>query len=92
MRRAWLLVIQLLIGTVLSACGATMPATSTGDASTSAAGDTSAPVSSAVATTQSLPAGPVTPIMAKLRLSGEAYAAEGDPQAPITVVEFSDYG
>ena len=35
---------------------------------------------------------PVTPIMAKLKLAGEPYAAAGDPHAPLTVIEFSDYG
>ena len=34
----------------------------------------------------------VTPIMAQLGLSGEPYATSGDPGAPLTVVEFSDYG
>jgi protein-disulfide isomerase len=36
--------------------------------------------------------GPVTAIMQTLELTGEQYAAEGDPDAPITVIEFSDYG
>lgn len=36
--------------------------------------------------------GPVTAIMQALELTGEKYAAEGDPNAPITVIEFSDYG
>jgi len=36
--------------------------------------------------------GPVTPSMALLQLDGERYAAMGDPAAPITIVEFSDYG
>jgi protein-disulfide isomerase len=41
---------------------------------------------------EQLSAGPVTPIMARLELSGEAYAIAGDPDAPITVIEFSDFG
>jgi protein-disulfide isomerase len=36
--------------------------------------------------------GTVTAVMRKLDLTGEAYAALGDPRAPLTVVEFSDYG
>ena len=35
---------------------------------------------------------PVTAMMAELELAGEPYAAIGDPDAPLTVVEFSDYG
>ena len=34
----------------------------------------------------------VTAIMAKLELAGERFAAQGDPRAPLTVIEFSDYG
>lgn len=36
--------------------------------------------------------GPVTPSMAKLKIGGERYAALGDPAAPVTIVEYSDYG
>ncbi|NNJ13644.1 thioredoxin domain-containing protein [Chloroflexales bacterium ZM16-3] len=36
--------------------------------------------------------GPVTASMARLRLGGETTAALGDPEAPITVVEFADFG
>jgi protein-disulfide isomerase len=36
--------------------------------------------------------GPVTPSMARLRLAAEPYATLGDPGAPITVVEFADFG
>ena len=35
---------------------------------------------------------PVTPVMAKLGLSGERFQAIGDPRAPLTMIEFSDYG
>lgn len=34
----------------------------------------------------------VTPMMQTLGITGERYATQGDPNAPITVVEFSDYG
>ena len=37
-------------------------------------------------------AAPVTASMAQLKIDGEPYAALGDPSAPVTVVEFSDYG
>lgn len=61
---------------------------------------TSTPVTSEAATaTPSSPAltptpgdGPVTATMAQLKVDGERYAALGDPAAPITVIEFSDYG
>lgn len=36
--------------------------------------------------------GPVTASMAQIPLSGERYAALGDPNAPITMIEFSDFG
>lgn len=36
--------------------------------------------------------GPVTASMARLRLATESYATLGDPNAPITVVEFADFG
>ena len=36
--------------------------------------------------------GPVTPMMARLDLTGESVSALGNPRAPMTVVEFSDYG
>lgn len=36
--------------------------------------------------------GVVTPPMARLTLSGEPHATLGDPAAPVTMIEFSDYG
>ena len=60
---------------------------------------TSAPVDAATASGEpqatavaGLPGGPVTAIMERLKLTGEPYATQGDPNAPLTVVEFSDYG
>ena len=35
---------------------------------------------------------PVTTVMEELGLEGEQFAAIGDPYAPLTVIEFSDYG
>ena len=37
-------------------------------------------------------AAPVTAVMEELGLEGEHFAAIGDPNAPLTVIEFSDYG
>ncbi|MCG8349100.1 MAG: DsbA family protein, partial [Chloroflexales bacterium] len=36
--------------------------------------------------------GPITPSMAQLAIDGERFATMGDPAAPVTIVEFSDYG
>jgi protein-disulfide isomerase len=36
--------------------------------------------------------GPITSSMARLRLAPEPFSVLGDPRAPITVVEFSDFG
>jgi hypothetical protein len=36
--------------------------------------------------------GPVTPMMAQIGLSGERHSAVGDPNAPLTMIEFSDFG
>lgn len=36
--------------------------------------------------------GPVTATMAQLNIAAEPYATLGDPNAPITVVEFADFG
>ena len=35
---------------------------------------------------------PITAVMEELGLEGEQFAAIGDPNAPLTVIEFSDYG
>jgi len=44
------------------------------------------------ATATPLGEGPQTASMAKLRIGGERYAALGNPEAAVTMVEFSDYG
>jgi protein-disulfide isomerase len=36
--------------------------------------------------------GPVTATMARLNIAAEPYATLGDPNAPVTVVEFADFG
>lgn len=36
--------------------------------------------------------GSVTPSMAELGIAGERYAVLGNPDAPITIVEYSDFG
>ncbi len=86
----------LLIVGLLAACSSTMPQSATnprsGGATRSA---TTVPASTRTATpepTARATDGPVTPSMASLQLDGERYAALGDPAAPITIVEYSDYG
>ena len=49
---------------------------------------TATPVPTAVLST----AGVITAAMAQLGLSAEPYAVLGDPNAPITIVEFTDFG
>ena len=49
---------------------------------------TATPVPTAVIST----AGVITAAMAQLGLSAEPYAILGDPDAPITIVEFTDFG
>jgi hypothetical protein len=76
----------------LTACGAS------GTGATSSPTDQPAPTITSEESVQTTTAvteaesAPVTPIMQTLGLSGEHFAAEGDPSAPITVIEFSDYG
>lgn len=82
----------------LTACGAAVPAgtvapahTTIVDMSAPEAGAAGEPIPTPTAVVEQNP-GPVTAIMQTLELTGEQYAAEGDPDAPITVIEFSDYG
>ncbi len=87
----------LLAGLLASACGATVPPAG----SNQIIGMTTEPVETGVpaangaetgAAANPADASPVTPMMAELQLAGEPFGTQGDPNAPITVVEFSDYG
>lgn len=89
-----------LLGMLLAACSSTAPRaldaarpteTPAGAARSGAAAaqKSSAPASIA---TPSAQGGPVTPSMAQLQLGGERYATMGDPNAPLTMIEFSDFG
>ncbi len=68
------------------------------DAQGEVAGGGQPPTVSTVGATASIaaeaarPAGIVTASMRELGITGEAWASEGNPQAAVTVVEFSDYG
>jgi protein-disulfide isomerase len=53
---------------------------------------TAAPQPSAMPAVIETADGPVTASMAQLNIAAEPYATLGDPNAPITVVEFADFG
>ncbi len=96
MRRSMLPAVLLLAGLAISACGPTA-AEQPGSGMSSSTVLTSVPPAASAVETATQPAvataaAPVTPMMAKLDLTGEPFAAEGDPKAPLTVVEFSDFG
>ncbi|HZG68932.1 MAG TPA: hypothetical protein VEZ12_19505 [Herpetosiphonaceae bacterium] len=82
---------------VLTACGAAgtpgwgSVATTRVPATTEIVDVPAAAMTTAVSTPETEPA-PVTAMMDSLRLAGERFATAGDPNAPITVVEFSDFG
>ena len=87
----------LLAGLLTSACGATVPPSGSNQiiGMTPEPGVTVAPGANDAQTgaaSSSADASPVTPMMVELQLAGEPFGTEGDPKAPITVVEFSDYG
>lgn len=104
--RRW--TISVVIGLVLSACSSTTPPaqrppigqqqpTLTPSASTAPAATQAAPPATITPaapgeTAMAVSDGPITPTMAELRLGGERYATLGDPNAPLTIVEFTDYG
>lgn len=92
MRRASLWGAALLL---LAACSSTAPgATQSTTGSPAAAGASTNPAaaSATAASTTEQTDGPVTPTMARLLIGGERHAAMGDPDAPLTIVEYSDYG
>ena len=78
--------------TVPPTATATSAPTATRTPSSGAATSAATATSPAVEATAEAPAPPVTAIMAQLGLAGEPYAVDGDPNAPLTVVEFSDFG
>ncbi len=81
--------VATLLMLCLSACSSTLPpaATAPNVGSTPTAAVESTPSPTEVASD-----GPVTASMARLQIGGERYAALGDPAAPLTLVEFSDFG
>lgn len=94
----------LMVLVILSACGSTAPgavnpAPEAGQPATSAqVRATNTPVVPASADPAAKPTpDPAAPVfenelMKKLGVTGEQYATMGDPNAPITMIEFSDYG
>lgn len=83
----------LIVAGLLTACSSTLPQSAAVPPDTLPTAVSEQPGASATPTAEPVPSeGPVTPSMAKLGIDGERYATLGDPNAPITVVEFSDYG
>lgn len=76
---------------VVGASTATLASTIDALPSTTAASATAASAGQSGAVSGTSKA-PVTAIMSKLGITGEPFSAQGDPQAPLTVIEFSDYG
>ena len=87
MRRNALIAMLLMLS--LSACSSTLPATTAIPEASSAA---IAKAASTPSPTQVAADGPITASMATLQIGGERYATLGDPAAPLTLVEFSDFG
>lgn len=78
---------------VLTACSSTATDTFGTTARTAAPATAGAPSNAAgVSARTTTPGGPITASMAQLQLDGEQYATLGDPNAPVTMIEFSDYG
>ena len=90
MKRLFLVPILLI---ALSACGATSTASTLNSAQLTPTTVVETPVEEPAPTPLAVQSeAPVTPMMQELELTGEPFATAGDPNAPITVVEFSDYG
>ena len=87
MRRNVLFALLLML--CLGACSSTLPPTATVPSvgSTPTAEVANTPIPTEVASD-----GPITASMAKLEIAGERNATLGDPAAPLTLVEFSDFG
>lgn len=95
-----------LVALLLAACGSTttqrpsttapdvgLPTVTPGTAALVEPGATPQPSARVLAAPTPTPGnGPITPIMAQLQLDGERFATLGDPNAPLTMIEFSDYG
>ncbi len=75
--------LPMLVALVLAGCAGTVDRAQMSDATTNP---------SPSAPTPTVPALPATAMMVELDIAGEPFSASGDPSAPITVVEFSDFG
>ncbi len=81
--------LAMLLMLCLSACSSTLPPAATAPSADSIP---TAEVAGTPSPTETASDGPVTTSMAKLQIGGERHAALGDPAAPLTLVEFSDFG
>ena len=79
---------------VLTACGAPVASRTEGTATAMVPTPVAETVAEDATTVPAddVDASPVTTVMRSLEVAGERFAAEGDPGAPITVIEFSDFG
>lgn len=88
MRRQGAIWAGVLVALLLSACSSTTPVQQR--PADRAADQPVGPV--VTPTPEQISEGPVTASMAQIQVTGERYATLGDPNAPITIVEFSDFG
>ena len=75
-----------------SSAAASTAATGTAPATDTPSTSATAPAAAGATTTLADENGPVTAAMAQVGIGGERYAALGDPNAPLTIVEYSDFG